>query len=51
MMELARRKAEKYRLAGAMSRHVEDGGPVDPTGQVCTLDGRDGNIPCRELME
>lgn len=51
MMELARRKAEKYRLAGAMSRRVEDGGPVDPTGQVCTLDGRDGTIPCRELME
>lgn len=50
--ELARRKAEKFRLAGAMKRlEQDDGGPVDPTGQVCTLNGGDGSIPCRELME
>lgn len=50
--ELARRKAEKFRLSGAMKRlEQDDGGPVDPTGQVCTLNGGDGSIPCRELME
>jgi len=53
MRELARRKAERFRLAGAMKRleQEDDGGPVDPTGQVCTLNGGDGSIPCRELME
>lgn len=57
VLELARRKAEKYRLAGAMKR-IEDnediGGtkqPVDLTGQVCSLKGGDGSIPCCELME
>ena len=49
--ELARRKAERFRLAGAMKRLEDDGGPVDPTGQVCTLNGGEGSIPCRELME
>ena len=48
VMELARRKAEKYRLAGSMKRLGDDS---DPTGQVCTLNGGDGSIPCRELME
>ena len=48
--ELARRRANKYRLAGAMAMHAP-GNPDDPTGQVCTLDGRNGTIPCRELME
>ena len=48
--ELARRRANKYRLAGAMAMHAPDI-PDDPTGQVCTLDGRNGTIPCRELME
>jgi hypothetical protein len=23
----------------------------DPTGQVCSLNGGNGTIPCRELME
>ena len=50
--ELARRKALKFRLGGSMKRmdnsKVDD---IDPTGQVCTLDGRGGTIPCRELME
>ena len=48
--ELARRRANKYRLAGAMAMHAPEN-PDDPTGQVCTLDGRNGTIPCRELME
>jgi tRNA(Ile)-lysidine synthase TilS/MesJ len=47
--ELARRRVEKYRLAGAMKRTDDD--EYDPTGQVCTLNGGNGSIPCRELME
>ena len=47
--ELARRRAERYRLAGAMKRVDDD--DYDPTGQVCTLNGGNGSIPCRELME
>jgi len=49
--ELARRRAEKFRLAGASPGNKRDELPVDPTGQVCTLNGGDGSIPCRELME
>lgn len=47
--ELARRRAQKHRLAGAMKRVDDD--DDDPTGQVCTLNGGNGSIPCRELME
>jgi tRNA(Ile)-lysidine synthase TilS/MesJ len=48
--ELARRRASKYRLAGAMAMHSPDK-QDDPTGQVCSLNGGNGTIPCRELME
>ena len=48
--ELARRRADKYRLAGAMGMHSPDA-QGDPTGQVCSLNGGKGTIPCRELME
>ena len=51
--ELARRRAERYRLAGAMApnaRMMKDNDD-DPTGQVCSLNGGNGTIPCRELME
>jgi len=51
LRELARRRAEKYRLAGAMPSHSPDVGPEDLTGQVCSLNGGNGTIPCRELME
>ena len=47
--ELARRRAERFRLAGAMPGRSSD--DHDPTGQVCTLNGGNGSIPCRELME
>ena len=47
--ELARRRAERFRLAGAMPGKSNDN--YDPTGQVCTLNGGNGSIPCRELME
>jgi len=51
--ELARRKAERHKLSGAMKkvewRRKDD--IVDPTGQVCTLDGSGGTITCRDLME
>ena len=48
--ELARRRAERHRLAGAMApRNSND--DDDPTGQVCSLRGGNGSIPCRELME
>jgi hypothetical protein len=53
--ELARRKAEQFRLSGSMKRlEVGDDDaalPEDGTGQVCSLNGGDGSIPCRELME
>uniref|UniRef100_A0A7S4VQU2 tRNA(Ile)-lysidine/2-thiocytidine synthase N-terminal domain-containing protein n=1 Tax=Ditylum brightwellii TaxID=49249 RepID=A0A7S4VQU2_9STRA len=52
--ELARRRAEKFRLSGAMKRlgNSKTGGDdEDPTGQVCTLNGGNGSIPCSELME
>lgn len=48
--ELARRRAERYRLAGAMKR-LGDSEASDPTGQICSFNGGSGTIPCRELME
>jgi len=48
--ELARKRADKFRLAGAMAMHSPDA-QGDPTGQVCSLNGGNGTIPCRELME
>ena len=47
--ELARRRAAKFQLSGSMKRLAGDN--EDPTGQVCTLNGGNGSIPCRELME
>ena len=55
--ELARRRAGKYKLAGAMKRltkNNDDDGhklPADEVGQMCSLRGGNGLIPCRELME
>lgn len=51
--ELARRRAERYRLSGSMKRlSGEDMAMIpDPTGQICSLNGENGTIPCRELME
>ena len=61
--ELARRKAAKYKYSGAspankrMSSNKDDDEdcielPVDETNQLCSLTGgKDGSIPCRELME
>ena len=56
--ELARRRAERFRLSGAMKRGGGGGDGVgvgddasDPTGQVCSLRGGPGSIPCSELME
>ena len=59
LTRLARRRAAKYKLSGAMGRlpdrgrDGEDGVdlPEDATGQMCSLNGGDGMIPCRELME
>lgn len=48
LIALTRKRAERFRLAGAMGRLGDD---EDPTGQVCTLNGGNGSIPCRELME
>jgi tRNA(Ile)-lysidine synthase TilS/MesJ len=46
--ELARRRASRYRLAGAM-RSLDSSD--DPIGLTCSLNGENGTIPCRELME
>jgi hypothetical protein len=51
LMELARRKADKFRLSGSMQKSRDYGLPLDPTGQVCSLNGGDRSIPCHELME
>jgi hypothetical protein len=55
--ELARRRAKKYKWSGASPDNKrgeggdeDDGMMEDPTGQVCSLNGGDGMIPCRELM-
>ena len=48
LKELGKRRAERFRLIGAMKRLGDN---EDPTGQVCTLNGGNGSIPCRELME
>ena len=52
---LARRRAARYSLSSATKRlpggSEDDKLPVDPTGQICSLNGSDGTIPCRELME
>jgi hypothetical protein len=45
--ELARRKADRYRLAGSMQIGFVD--PEHPMGQVCMLNSENGIIPCREL--
>ena len=50
LRELARRRAQRHRLAGAMAPR-NTGDEDDPTGQVCTLRGGNGSIPCSELME
>jgi len=51
--ELAKRRADRFRTYGAMrsTPQESDSGIVDETGQVCTIDGRDGSIRCTELME
>jgi hypothetical protein len=44
ILELARRKAKRSKATNPQASG-------DPTGQYCTRDGRDGSIPCIELME
>ena len=56
IQELARRRAERFRLSGSMKRLHHNGYdgelPEDPTGQVCSLNGDNHcTIPCHELME
>ena len=42
----------KYKLTGAGKRlSPAEESIEDPTGQMCSLNGGDGMIPCRELME
>lgn len=58
--ELARRRAEKFKWSGASPDNKRMSGTgsgpdnnyddMDPTGQVCSLNGGDDSIPCRELM-
>lgn len=54
--ELARRRASKFKLHGAMRRlgeNEDDDDVNDPTGQACSLRGSKdrSSIPCYELME
>jgi hypothetical protein len=50
VVEIARRKAKKAREM-KVNNESDTSGIPDPTGQVCTLHGGNGTIPCRELME
>jgi tRNA(Ile)-lysidine synthase TilS/MesJ len=50
VLELARRKASKYLTTAKNTEQAESTIP-DLTGQVCTLNGGNGSIPCYELME
>ena len=55
--ELARRKSQRLRYSEKESQKKKAAdetcatGIVDPTGQVCSLNGGCGSIPCAELME
>jgi selenocysteine lyase/cysteine desulfurase/tRNA(Ile)-lysidine synthase TilS/MesJ len=51
--EIARRKAERYKRILCLGANGQDEATHIPdlTGQVCTLNGGNGTIPCRELME
>lgn len=48
--ELVRRKADRYSVMKTKHDESAEDTP-DPTGQVCSLNGGNGTIPCRELME
>ena len=52
-VELARRRAKKQKLMAKSSDNESSAALdiIDGTGQVCTLNGGNGSIPCRELME
>jgi len=50
--ELARRKAKRHTGMKADAEQDPASNEIsDPTGQVCTLNGGNGSIPCSELME
>jgi len=51
LLELAKRRANKSRLSGMVKTEAPHTESADPTGQVCSLLGGNGTIPCRELME
>ena len=54
IVELARRRAAKYNNSGATKQTPDGSGGADqedPTGQVCSLLGGNGTIPCTELMK
>ena len=51
VMELARRRANRFRRSAETERENDPTGIPDQTGQVCSLNGGDGKIPCVELME
>jgi len=49
--ELARRRSVAFSSAKHRQENGTDAMIPDLTGQVCTLNGGNGSIPCRELME
>ena len=54
VLELAKRKARKFQEMKRLCNNDDDDdgtGIPDPTGQMCSLNGGYGTIPCRELME
>lgn len=51
VIELARRKAKKAREMKSSCNENDLSYIPDPTGQVCSLNGGNGSIPCSELME
>jgi hypothetical protein len=52
ILELAKRKRNRLLQPKVSNNSDPNGNDVmDPTGQICTLNGGNGTIPCRELME
>lgn len=51
LRELARRKANQYRLVGAMKSTTASQQQNQEEDVVCTRDGANGTIRCYELME
>ena len=51
IVELARRRAEKFALKGSLQKQPEPEKSTTTDAPVCSINGGPGTIPCYELME